>query len=452
MDTAPTTTIPAATGRPRLSDIARRCVSGAVFGMFVDTFDVYLPALVLPAAMSYFQPRSLPPAVAVTITTLLFCISLLGRPIGSVIFGNLADRIGRKRVTLIAATGFTVTTLLIALLPGYAAWGYLSVAVFAALRLIDGIFLAGGYAAPIPLALERSPRVLRGRVGGLIAAAAPGAFLVISLIQVLALTRMAKPAFISWGWRIPFFLGVLLGIAYLIHYWRIPEGDEDYWAARRAARRQPVRELFSGTNAKAIAQVFVLTSGYWFAAQMAVSLLPSLLVGALHRSSTEVSWLTLAGSVFTIAAMLGFAAMGQRIGRRPLLIRCGIVITVATTAAFYLMVRFAGGGGSFLPAAVMGVLVTVLTSGPLGVLISYLNERFPITVRSTGYSVGYTFGLILPGLYSFWLLGLRQFLPYSYTPLVLIVLGGLLMIVGVYSGPETNQVESLAAADGGGAR
>lgn len=431
-----------------LSSQAKRSISGGVFGMFVDTFDVYLPALVLPAAMSYFLPPSMSPTTSVTISTLLFCVSLLGRPIGGLVFGNLSDRIGRKRVTLIAAGGFTVCTLLISILPGYSSWGVAVVVVFALLRLVDGIFLGGGYAAPIPLALEHSPRRLRGLVGGLIAAAAPAAFIVISLIQVLALRQLPKADFLSWGWRLPFFLGVLLGIAYFVHYLRIEEGNKSYWAQRRQERRQPVRELFRRGNAKTLVQVFLLTCGYWFAAQMAVSLLPSLLTGDLHQNATNVALLTLVGSVFTVFSVIGFAVLGQRIGRRKVLLGVGCAITVITALTFALMVHFAQARTGFLAVAVMGIIANALTSGPLGVLITYLNERFPLSVRATGYSVGYTFGLILPGLYSVWLLGLGHLVPYAYGPVVLIVLGGVVMTFAVRSGPETTGIDSLTTEAG----
>ncbi|HET6499146.1 MAG TPA: MFS transporter [Amycolatopsis sp.] len=419
----------------------KRALSGGVFGMFVDTFDVYLPALVLPAVMTYFLPPSMSPSTSVTVTTVLFCAGLLGRPIGGLVFGNLADRIGRKRVTLISAAGFTVCTLLLGLLPGYARWGFSVVLVFAILRLVAGVFLGGGYAAPIPLALEQAPAHRRGLVGGLIAAAAPGAFVVISLIQVLALRKLPVSDFHSWGWRLPFFLGVVLGVLYFVHYLKVSEGNQDYWARRRNQRRLPIRELFSGDNKKIIGGVFLLTSGYWFAAQMAVSLLPSLLAGELHQDPTEVTLINLIAGVVTLAAIIAFAVAGQRFGRAKLLFGIACAITVGTALTFGLMVRSAEHHSGFFAVALFAILANALTSGPLGVLITYLNERFPLPVRSTGYSLGYTCGLILPGLYSFWLLGLGKIMPYAYAPVVLIVLGGGLMAVAMRRAPETNEIE-----------
>jgi MFS family permease len=432
-----------ASGLRDLPPNVRRCMSGGVIGLFIDSFDVYLPALVLPAAMSYFIPKSLPPAMAVTVSTLLFTLSLLGRPLGGLVFGNLADRIGRKRVTIISAVGFTTCTLLIGVLPGYDQWGVAVIVIFAVLRLVDGMFLGGGYAAPIPLALEQSPPRVRGLVGGLIAAAAPASFVVISLIQELALARMPKQEFLSWGWRLPFFLAGVLGVFYIWHYSRVSEGNESYWRQRRSQRRQPLRDLFARGNARVLWQVLLLTTGYWFAAQVMVSLLPTLLTGVLHQSASDVTMLTLLNGLVTMVAMPVIAVLAQRYGRKRMLQWTSYSVVVGVSLSFLLMIRFAAGGAGFFAVAATAIIANVLTSGPLGVLITYLNERFPLSVRSTGYSVGYTFGLILPGLYSFWLLGLQTIMPYQYGPLVLIVLGGVLMFFGVRSLPETNADESL---------
>lgn len=430
----------------RLSPMARRSAWGAVVGLFIDSFDVYLPAVVLPAAMSYFMPPSISPATAVTISTLLFTISLLGRPLGGLIFGNLADRIGRKRVTLISAAGFNACTLLLGLLPGYATWGVAVLVLFAVLRLVDGIFLGGGYAAPIPLALEQAPPRLRGLVGGLIAAAAGAATVVISVIQVVALSHMSRSAFLTWGWRLPFFFAVLIGTIYMLGYLRVAEGKEDYWAQRRKQRRQPIRELFASNSRQVVVQVFLVSTGYWFAAQMTVSLLPSLAAGSLHMSPEHVTILTLCAGVGSLIAMPLAGLLGQRFGRRRVLVWTSWTIVVVSMPLFLLMDLFGEAGMSFWAVLIPGVLTQVITAASLGVLLTYFNERFPLRVRSTGYSIGYTFGLILPGLYTFWLLGLQGLMPYQYGPLVLMTLGGILMYVGLRPQPETNTAEAMDSA------
>ena len=113
----------AAAASPAL--IARRAVVAACFGFFVDMFEVYLPIAVLAPALGYFIPAGLSGATQATIFYVVFAVSLIGRPLGAVVFGHFGDRLGRRRTTLISVTGFGIATLLIAALPGYAAWGEL---------------------------------------------------------------------------------------------------------------------------------------------------------------------------------------------------------------------------------------------------------------------------------------------------------------------------------------
>lgn len=419
----------------------RRSARGGAFSMFVDSFDVYLPALVLPAAMAYFMPANLSPEIRATFTTLLFTVGLLARPIGSVIFGNLSDRIGRKPVTMISGWGFTIVTLLIGLLPGYAVWNYGAIAVFAVLRLIGGIFLAGGYAAPMPLALEQAKPARRGRVGGLIGVGAPGSFLVINLLLLGLLDVLPHGGFLAWGWRIPFFLGFVLGLVYLWHYRGVKE-DDSVFRGRRTGR-QPVAELFT-THRALFFSVFLFTCGYWFATQMSVSFLPTLLVQVLDQSPRMSSTVEIISSVLTIVLILVLAAVGQRIGRRALLMRWALVLTFVVGGAFALLAVAGRAGAPTWVIGLIAVVAKVLPSAPLGVILVYLNERFPASVRASGYGIGYMFGLILPGLYTFWLLALSSIMPYEFTPIALIVFGGLLMFEAVRRGPETNGVADPA--------
>jgi MFS family permease len=121
----------------------RRAVVGASFGFFVDMFDVYLPTVALVPAMSYFTPADMPSNARAVASALIFVSTLLGRPLGSAIFGWFADRAGRRRVTLVSVTGCVVCTALMATLPGYRTLGITSVVLLILLRLIDGVFLGG---------------------------------------------------------------------------------------------------------------------------------------------------------------------------------------------------------------------------------------------------------------------------------------------------------------------
>src|SRR6516164_10552512 len=101
---------------------ARRAVRAACFGFFVDMFDVYLPIAALAPALTYFIPAGLSGTTQATIFYVVFAVTLIGRPLGALIFGYFGDLLGRRKTTLVSVGGFAVVTSLIALLPGYAAW------------------------------------------------------------------------------------------------------------------------------------------------------------------------------------------------------------------------------------------------------------------------------------------------------------------------------------------
>ena len=98
----------------------------AFFLFFVDIFDIFLPIIVLAPAYIYFQPPSVPANVAAIAASFVLAATLLGRPLGSVIFGHLSDELGRKPITIISVSGFGICTILMGPLPGYESWGHLA--------------------------------------------------------------------------------------------------------------------------------------------------------------------------------------------------------------------------------------------------------------------------------------------------------------------------------------
>ncbi|MGN6317823.1 MFS transporter [Trinickia sp.] len=430
-----------------LSPAARRSMFGGAFMMFIDTFDIYLPAFILPAIIGYFIPKSLPASIQVTVSTLIFTSTLLGRPLGGLIFGPLSDKYGRKKVAMLASAGFTAVTFVLSIMPGYAQWGYVSVVLFILLRFLDGIFLGGGYASALPLALERSPIRMRGLVGGVMAASAVFSVIAINIIQYVLLLFISRDEYTAWGWRLPFLVGVLLGVVYLFYYAGVPELE--FKALRGThAKKQPLGELLGNRqHVRKAAILFLMMTGYWFSNQMALSLLPSLMMGYLHVPASIFTKWAIVANVAVMIAVVAFGVLSQKIGRRRMLMIFGVAITLSPFIYHTIV-----GYGKGAPNAVgMGIAISALmivASGSLGVVITYLNECFPTRMRSTGYSLAYYLSVIVPGLYSFWLLGLQKFMPYEYTPLVLECVGGLLFLLSAWAGPETRDVDLLAIAEG----
>jgi len=124
----------------------------------------------------------------------------------------------------------------------------------------------------------------------------------------------------------------------------------------------------------------------------------------------------------------------------------GVLIAVVGSTAYATMVNTAA-SGSVVQTMALATVAIVLTVSGWGLLSAYINERFATGVRASGFGIGYSLAVVLPSFYSFYLLGLAHFMPYKYTEVPLLVIGGLLILVGGALGPETNHV-AIAEADG----
>ncbi|MBJ7598562.1 MAG: MFS transporter [Candidatus Nephthysia bennettiae] len=421
---------------------ARSTIWGAFMGFFVDMYDVYLPIVALTPALIYFQPKGLPAAAATTVFYVVFAVTLIGRPIGSFIFGHFGDKIGRRKTTMIAVSGFGLVTLLIALLPGYQAIGMAALVLLVLLRLVDGVFLGGEYTAASPLAMEYCPKPKRGFYSAVIQAGYPIAYVAISLL--VALMLFVAPAkgglnspYVQWGWRIPFIVGSLIAFAFVLWFRRVPESRS--WMQSEKTEN-PIKTLFTGESRKALLQVFIVMTGFWLALNTTISTLPQVLTRTGGLSSTRVTLLLLVANVVLVSGYLLVGVVGQRIGRRPTMMLLGLLITVVSTSAYVVLVQTAGHAG-LIEVGLLATLITVLTVSGWGLLSAYINERFHIGVRASGFGIGYSLAVILPAFYSFVMLWMASFMPYKYTQIPLLALGGLLILLGAAMGPETRDVD-----------
>jgi MFS family permease len=421
--------------------IARRAVRAAYFGFFVDMFEVYLPIAVLAPALAYFIPAGLSAATKATVFSVVFAISLMGRPIGSLIFGHFGDRLGRRRVTLISVAGFAVATLLVAALPGYRVWGGASIAALLALRLADGIFIGGEYTAANPLAMEYCHKEKRGLNAALIHLGYPAALLCVSLLAASILKAVpggdADSAYAVWGWRIPFVIGALLaGALFFYYYFMVPESE--VWRSSKKSEA-PLKEIFAGADLRRLGQLIVVMSGAWLTLDATVAALPGVVNTVLGVKSPDVNTGILIGAAISVPIFPMIGVLSQKFGRRPMIVILGLLNIVPASVLYYILVAGAYRDSTMLIGLV--ALILVFTIPVWAVITPYLTESFRTEIRSSGYGISYSFATILPGLYSFYMLGLAKFMPFEFSPIVLLALGGLMLTLGALAGPETKYVD-----------
>jgi MFS family permease len=423
----------------------KNAIKGAFFSEFIDMFDIYLPVVVLAPVLFFFQPDHLSAGMEAILASLVFITTLLGRPFGALLFGMMADRVGRRRASVYSVSGFGVVTLLIGLLPGYETLGIASYCLLVVLRFIDGIFLGGGYTGAIPLALEYSKKDRRGFVGGLIISAFPLAYVTINLVALLMFAIFplngANSPYVQWGWRIPFVIGAILAAILALHYVFNVSESEVWKDETNEGRQKPaLLELVRGKNGRNLLQVLLLMTGFWLTQNIINLFVPTiLLVRWLHLTGFQLSSTLLISYSLLFFSYVGSGMLSQRIGRRRFFTIIGPVIAIVGAALLYVLANVPG---LSLPTIMLLVCaLAVIVTSPWGLIITYINERFVTDFRATGFGIGLGFSIIIPSFYAFYMNWLARIMPLRVTPAVLLCIGGLIGMLGAIMGPETKDVD-----------
>jgi MFS family permease len=180
-------------------------------------------------------------------------------------------------------------------------------------------------------------------------------------------------------------------------------------------------------------------TGVWIALNISASVLPGLTSKVAGLTPTQLTVaLIIASGVSTVTYPLA-GLVSQRIGRRPFYIGVGLLVAVVGGGATALL---AGATAPSFGAAVTLLTVAfamgILTFGPIA---AYMTERFPASLRSTGYGIGYSLALVIPAFYAYYLVGLGALFSPTYASAILMAVGGLLVTVGALLGPETRDVD-----------
>ncbi|NUL45370.1 MFS transporter [Cellulosimicrobium funkei] len=418
----------------------KAALRAGVVGNWIDNIHVFLPLTALAPAMLVLAG----PAAAASTGALIVIAMLLGRPIGGVVFGRIADRLGRTRTTRIAIAGTALCALAIAATPTHEILGAGTIGLILALRFLCGIFVAGEYSAAIPLAMEWSAPRRRGLMSGLILSMAPWAQATIAFSVAGLLALIGPEAYASWGWRLLFALGALLSVGMLVYYSRqVTDAPVFHRSRQRAeeaesvgqatpAGRPGLRQLLAGRWARAFWQVFVLMTGLWLLTNTTVLLLTDRLATDSALDPTAVPVVMGIASVAQAMVMALAGHLSTRVGRRRVFVLWGLAAAIAGPVVWWLAVH----SPTLASAAACAAVLQVITVSAYGPVSAYLSERFPTEIRSTGYGSGYSLSLIIPALYPFYLPALEAWLGRHGSVMALVFLGGVFLVLGALLGPK----------------
>lgn len=419
---------------PELPPDGQAAVRGGIWGNFVDMLHIFLPVIALAPAL----PALAGPHANATTAAIIIMATLVGRPLGAMIFGQVSDRIGRTRTTKIAIAGTAASTLGIALMPDHHLLGPTTITAVIALRFLGGVFLAGEYTSAIPLAMEWSTPRRRGLVSGRIMSMAPWAQGAIAFATLALLAALGPQAYGTWGWRCLFAAGAAASALMLVYYSR-RVADAPVFVRRppEHAARSRLADVLVGQYARAFWQVFGLMTGLWFCTNMVVIVVASQLPG-LGLSALQVALVMGVASVAQALVMGITGHFSTVVGRRRFFVVGGITAAVGGPLLWWALLLRPPTGNAGVTALALALVVvpllqvlTVTQYGPIG---AYLTERFPTHVRATAYGTAYSLSIVAPALYPFYLPALMEWWG-PVTPASLLALGGVLVAVCGAVGP-----------------
>jgi MHS family proline/betaine transporter-like MFS transporter len=416
----------------------RKVIVAGMIGNALEWYDFSVYGYFVGAIGQHFFPRENHTAQLLAAFG-VFAIGYLMRPIGGAVVGHIGDRLGRRTALTFSVAAMAIPTFLIGLLPGYATLGVAAPILFTLLRMLQGLSTGGEYTSSLVFLVERAPPGHRG----LTASFGPfGAILGIlfgSAMGWLFATVMTPETLADWGWRIPFLLGLAVGLAGFILRRSMPELPK---AEPRG--RSPVAEVFRDHWRLLITlAAFSVFNGVGF--YITFVYIASWLQSVDHMSLSRALEINTISMCAMLPMFLLSAWLSDRYGRKPVLLVATLAGLFAAVPLFLVMQH------PTLMLALLGQIgLTLIVGGFIGTQAASMVEIAPPRVRCTAVGLGYniTLGTIggMTPLAATWLV---QRTGDELAPAFLIMAAAVITLLAILCLPETSRTTlGDEAADG----
>ena len=370
----------------------RKVVVASFIGTTIEWYDFFIyttaAALVFP---QLFFP-SFEPLAGTLASFATYAVGFLARPLGGVIFGHYGDKIGRKAMLVTTLLIMGIATFVVGLLPTYETIGIWAPILLVVLRLLQGLGLGGEWGGAVLMAVEHSPDDKRGLNGSWPQMGVP-AGLVLGTGAFAAVSAISGEAFVTWGWRVPFLLSILLialGLYIRLAIYESPafsrvreSGTEARMPIVDVFRTYPKNVLLAVGSRIGIDVVFYIFAVY-------VLTYVSTNLGLPRNLGLIAISIAALIEIFTIPA---FASLSDKIGRRPVLMAGAAFLGLWIFPFFWLLdTRSAS---LIILAVIVGL--SIGHAAVYGTQASFYAELFGTRVRYSGASLGYQLAGIFGG-------------------------------------------------------
>lgn len=361
----------------------RKAIVGASIGNAVEWFDFAIYGFLATYIAANFFPSGNQTAALLN-TFAIFAAAFFMRPLGGFVFGPLGDRLGRQKVLALVILLMSAATLLIGLLPTYAAIGVAAPLLLLVLRCLQGFSAGGEYGGGAVYLAEYAEDKRRGLTVTFMVWSGVLGFLLGSITVTVLQAALPAAAMDSYGWRIPFLIAAPLGLVGLYIRLRLDDTPEFTELSKQDnVADQPLREAVT-TSWRPILQVIglflIFNVGYY----VVFTFLPNFLINTLEYSKAASFVSITLASLVALVLTLPFAALSDRIGRRPMLIAGAVCFAVLSYPLFLLLTS-----GSLVAAIAAHCVLAAIESIYISAAVTAGVELFATRVRYSGFAVGY---------------------------------------------------------------
>ncbi|MBS0968664.1 proline/glycine betaine transporter ProP [Chimaeribacter arupi] len=379
----------------------RKAITAASLGNAMEWFDFGVYGFVAYALGQVFFPGA-DPGVQMIAALATFSVPFLIRPLGGMFFGTLGDKYGRQKILSITIIIMSVSTFCIGLIPSYASIGIWAPILLLLAKMAQGFSVGGEYTGASIFVAEYSPDRRRGFMGSWLDFGSIAGFVLGAGIVVIISAVIGEESFLDWGWRLPFFLALPLGIiglylrnaleetpAFQQHVDKLEQGDRE---GLRDGPKVSFKEIATRHWRSLLACIgLVLSTNVTY--YMLLTYMPSYLSHNLHYAEDH-------GVMIIIAVMLGMlfvqpvmGLLSDRFGRRPFVIGGSIALLFLAVPCFMLINSHAT-GLIFCGLLLLAVILNAFT----GVMASSLPAMFPTHIRYSALASAFNISVLIAGL------------------------------------------------------
>jgi len=357
-------------------------------GVVIEWYDFMVYGLLATTIQQVFFPTD-DAAVGLILTFATCAVGYLARPIGGLVIGRLGDTRGRKFALVLSTALMLVPLLVTTLLPTYDQIGILAPILLAVMRLLQGFSVGGEYSGALTALSESAGQTGRGRSVSLGLATAMGGNLLASLVVFGTTALWGQQALVEGTWRVPYAIGFVLAVVAVIMLRKMRETASFEEVAESGDTGTPVRYLL---RAYPGATFLMLALATWSGVTVytLISWMPSYLETVVGITDARADLVSALVSVVYIAVVVPVAVLGDRRGRRPLMIGTVLAYVVLSIPAI-LLLNSGIIAGVLLAIVVLSVLQTFVDS----TTTTEMTQLVPTKIRYTGIALTYSIGMIL---------------------------------------------------------